>query len=669
MTLRAVVGSVTGGTGVTTVTGNIVNNADPTAPVVNVPTSPNPYAVGNANTGGAVSTVPISINALANSLGIRGVGGVLTVGTPTAADHAATKDYVDSRVGVATVTGNIVSNTDPANPVVTLPFTTAPYVVGTTSSGGGTASTVAMSISPTSSSVVLRDAEGNVKTAAPVDNDDAATKLYVDNKPVGVMTVTGTAVNNTNPANPIINYPTAATAFVVGTTSTGNATPTTVELAAGATANSVPLRGTGGVLSVGTPTAAAHAVTKGYVDALNTGVSSVTGNIVVNTDPANPTVNLPVGAGAYVIGSIAAGGAASPIVLSSAAAATSVALRGASGVLIVGTPTAPAHAATKAYVDAINTGVMSVTGNIVDNTSPANPVINIPQGSSSYVVGSTSPTGGNALAVSLTSAATPDTAVLRNSGAAISIGTPTAPDHAATKAYVDAAAATGVQTVTGNIVSNTDPLNPTVNLPVGGTAYVLGSTTAGGAAAAVTMSSTTATANSVALRGTGGILIVGTPTATTHATTKAYVDALVPTRGTFTPSISFATPGNASFTATTAVGTYRTYGDIVDFELTISGTLTHTTASGNVRITGLPIAAAASSTLPNVVSVVAGVVATTDVTWDVSQSLFEGQVPVSAQYIELSALSENSAPVKMTTAQFVTGRVYAFSMKGRYVRT
>lgn len=65
---------------------------------------------------------------------------------------------------------------------------------------------------PTGGTVPLRDAEGNVKTAPPVDTNDAATKLYVD---------TRLPMSTTNaPLGPISNFNTSGQ-FILQTLPTG----------------------------------------------------------------------------------------------------------------------------------------------------------------------------------------------------------------------------------------------------------------------------------------------------------------------------------------------------------------------------------------------------------------------------------------------------------------
>lgn len=61
--------------------------------------------------------------------------------------------------------------------------------------------------------------------------------------------------------------------------------------------------------------------------------------------------------------------------------------------------------------------------------------------------------------------------------------------------------------------------------------------------------------------------------------------------GTWTPVLTFATPGNLSTAYSTQFGAYTKIGRLViaQFRLNLS-TFTHTTASGNLQITGLPFA-------------------------------------------------------------------------------
>ena len=59
--------------------------------------------------------------------------------------------------------------------------------------------------------------------------------------------------------------------------------------------------------------------------------------------------------------------------------------------------------------------------------------------------------------------------------------------------------------------------------------------------------------------------------------------------GDWTPVLTFFTPGDLAITYSPSLGRYRRQGQIVEVMFTIvTGSFTHTTASGAARITGLP---------------------------------------------------------------------------------
>lgn len=66
--------------------------------------------------------------------------------------------------------------------------------------------------------------------------------------------------------------------------------------------------------------------------------------------------------------------------------------------------------------------------------------------------------------------------------------------------------------------------------------------------------------------------------------------------GTWTPTFTFATPGNLSVAYSSRVGWYTKIGNLVQVQMGVTtSTWTWTTSSGEFRITGLPFAAAAAS--------------------------------------------------------------------------
>jgi parallel beta-helix repeat protein len=101
--------------------------------------------------------------------------------------------------------------------------------------------------------------------------------------------------------------------------------------------------------------------------------------------------------------------------------------------------------------------------------------------------------------------------------------------------------------------------------------------------------------------GAGGISTIIEGLNTDSTVTTAVQDAgtgtlyLAREKGTWTPSITFSTPGNLSVAYTTQTGVYERVGNKVFVEATIvTSTFTHTTASGELRIGTLPITPSAT---------------------------------------------------------------------------
>lgn len=109
------------------------------------------------------------------------------------------------------------------------------------------------------------------------------------------------------------------------------------------------------------------------------------------------------------------------------------------------------------------------------------------------------------------------------------------------------------------------------------------------------------TVNVLNVNASGGSLIYGLQPGTTAIFTCVAVtgtgasswavDVSTTPKGTylfFTPTLTFQTVGNLSVAYTTQRGRYSINGNICYFWLSVAGTLTWTTSSGQLRITGLP---------------------------------------------------------------------------------
>jgi hypothetical protein len=83
-----------------------------------------------------------------------------------------------------------------------------------------------------------------------------------------------------------------------------------------------------------------------------------------------------------------------------------------------------------------------------------------------------------------------------------------------------------------------------------------------------------------------GIIFPATQVASSDANTLDDYE-----EGTWTPAVTFATPGDLSVAYTTQYGDYEKVGrQVVARWNIVTSTFTHTTASGNFAITGLPFA-------------------------------------------------------------------------------
>lgn len=80
--------------------------------------------------------------------------------------------------------------------------------------------------------------------------------------------------------------------------------------------------------------------------------------------------------------------------------------------------------------------------------------------------------------------------------------------------------------------------------------------------------------------------------------------------GHWTPAVSFATPGDLSVSYTTQLGEYERRNRRVTVDGFITCTPTFTTASGNLRVTGIPHAASTSGMLWNGPTSIEGVTKT-----------------------------------------------------------
>lgn len=156
---------------------------------------------------------------------------------PVAAQDAATKKYVDDRIGA-----RLASISSPS------------IVYGTDSSGNQATYSVKNEV--VEWSLAQRGAAGTIKVGDPRIGSDAATKKYVDDglaEKIAKLSGTLSVYTNDSDGNPEL----------IGYSSFGDP-------------NTIPVRNSSGALQVAEPTNPAHAATKSYVDATVGAVSETT---------------------------------------------------------------------------------------------------------------------------------------------------------------------------------------------------------------------------------------------------------------------------------------------------------------------------------------------------------------------------------------------------------
>lgn len=599
--------------------GRVVSIAGKTGIVTLTPSDVGAAPATHTHTKAQISDLNASTSATANSMAQRDSGGRLTISNPTLNTHAATKSYVDTQITSGTSWANLSGKPS------TFPPSTHTHTRAQISDLNATTTAA-------SNSIALRDANGRLTVADPTSDTDAANRRFVElsisgNSAWGNLggkpstfppsahghsksEITGLTTETANAtANTLALRDSGGRLSVGAPTSGGNATTKTyvdAEVTAGkawanltgkpstfppsththtkaqvtgltteaveATANTLALRGQNGTLIVSDPTVASEAATKSYVD------STVTSGVTWANLAGKPST-FPPSTHTHTMGQITGLDAkftshthtkaqiSGLTTETTGASPNTLALRDSSGRLTVAPPTATTHATTKTYVDTQVTA-SKAWANLTGKPSTFPPSSHTH--ASSDISDSTSYSDGTGQADRVMK--------LNDSGSfTIATATITGASNIVNKAYVDAevTASKAWANVTGKPStftpsSHTHTVSEITDLTV----------------------STVSSSNSVAQRGTGGTLYVGTPTDSTHATTKIYVDSAVTASkawsaitgkpSTFAPSTHSHTSAQISDAVTNVSGTTTDAGKAL--KLTSTGRLTATTPSGTTDV-------------------------------------------------------------------------------------
>jgi hypothetical protein len=122
------------------------------------------------------------------------------------------------------------------------------------------------------------------------------------------------------------------------------------------------------------------------------------------------------------------------------------------------------------------------------------------------------------------------------------------------------------------------------------------------------------------------------------------------TSTSWTPVVTFATPGNLSVAYATQVGLYSRVGNVVFIEFALLFTPTFTTASGNFEITGLPFTSNATTG-----TTCRGVAIPSGVTFPAGCTQLTCGVATNSTLITVVGTGTTVALVNLTTTGFTTG--------------
>ena len=149
---------------------------------------------------------------------------------------------------------------------------------------------------------------------------------------------------------------------------------------------------------------------------------------------------------------------------------------------------------------------------------------------------------------------------------------------------------------------------------------------------------------------------------TVDTTTGTFL-SVISDSGTFVPTITFQTPGDLNVVYALQAGYYWTMGDLVFWRITLqTSTFTFTTASGELRIAGLPITSKNDANSRGV---------GTGIFRGITKANFTQYTPMCVQNtttVAVRASGSGQTDANITTADMPTGGTVRFEISGFYQR-
>lgn len=133
--------------------------------------------------------------------------------------------------------------------------------------------------------------------------------------------------------------------------------------------------------------------------------------------------------------------------------------------------------------------------------------------------------------------------------------------------------------------------------------------------------------------------------------------------GGWTAGATFETAGDLEVTYTNQSGTWTKVGDLVFVQVELVFTPVHTTASGALRITGLPFVIKSGSRMHSGLvlhNISAGV------TWPSGITSLSVRAPAGQTYLEIRGMGSGTPPTSLGAAHFQSGTAHTISISGVY---